>query len=529
MQLRDRVMINRFLPHLLVVLLTWMFFPNNIAIASEVPKVRFSVKSFVLEGENPLSEKATQKTLSPFIGEHEGLDRIEKASQALQQALYDKGYSFHRVIVPPQTAMDGVIKLKILTFKLDKVTVVGNMYFSDKNVLAGFPSLKKGKTPNTLEVARSMRFANEHPAKNLAVFVSDSEEPESIDARIEIQDTRPRQFFSSYSNTGERVSGRTRLSLGYQYSNVFNRDHIFTVSYTTSPGHFSEVQQWGGHYRLPIYSLCAGLSMFYTYSKVDQGTVGEFLDVDVTGKGTFAGVSMDYTFRPLEDYNHTMDLGIQDKFFKNDTSFSGILIGTNVRSTPVSISYTGSWEQAKFSGSFYLAYVRNLGFGGNNDTESYLANRAGADREWNVLRYGIDMDYILPRNFLLRYSLSGQESNEPLILGEQFGLGGASSIRGFEEREMSGDSGQQINIEIWSPPLSLNTRILGFYDMGRIYLDEPVAGQDRKDVMSSFGMGLRWQWKTNLMLSCDMAHVTKGNKTTKSGDEKIHFNLFLRF
>ena len=511
-----------------MVLLAWMFFSNNIAIASEAPEVRFFVKSFVLDGENPLSEKATQKILSPFIGEHEGLDRIEEASQALQQALYDKGYAFHRVIVPPQTATEGVIKFRILTFKLDKVTVEGNMYFSDENILAGFPSLEPGQTPNTLEVARSLKFANEHPAKNLAVFVSDSEESERIDARIETQDARPQLFFSSFSNTGDRASGHTRLSVGYQHSNVFNRDHIFTASYITSPGHFSEVQQWGGHYRLPIYNLGAGLSMFYTHSKVDQGTVGEFFDV--TGKGTFAGVSLDYTFKPLADYNHKMDLGIQDKLFKNNTTFSGVLIGADVRSSPVTIRYTGRWEKAKVSGGFYLEYVRNLGFGGNNDPESYLANRAGADRGWNVLRFGADVDYMLLGNFMFRGSLSGQESDEPLILGEQFGLGGANSIRGFEEREMSGDTGQQLNLEVWSPHLGFNTRVLAFYDIGRIYLDEPIPGQDRKYILSSFGMGLRWQWKTNLMLSCDVAHVRKGgNKTTKSNDEKIHFSLFFRF
>jgi len=527
MRLRDTMMKNRLWLHLLAVLLAWLFFSHNIAIASEIPKVRFSVESFVLEGENPLPEGETRRIFEPFLGEHEGLDRIEKASQALQQALHDKGYTFHQVIVPPQRVMEGVIKLKILTFKLDKVAIAGNEHFSDENILASVPFLQPGQTPNTLEVARSLKFANEHPAKHLAVFIRDSEEPESINARVETQDIRPQQFFSSLSNTGDRATGHTRLSLGYQHSNLFDRDHIMTLSYTTSPGHFSDVRQWGGHYRLPLYRQCAGLTMFYTHSKMDQGTVGEFFDV--SGKGSFAGVSLDYMLSPLADYSHKMDFGVQDKLFENDTSFSGTLIGTDVRSRPLSIRYTGRWEKTKGSGGFYLEYARNLGGGGNNNPESYLANRAGADLRWDIFRFGVDIDRILPRNFLLRARLTGQESDEPLISGEQFGLGGVSSIRGFEEREVSGDSGQQLNVEIWSPPLSLNTRILGFVDMGRKYLDEPIPGQDNRNSLASIGLGLRWQWKTNLSLSLDGAYVTNGAYTTGSGDEKLHFNLFYRF
>lgn len=376
-------------------------------------------------------------------------------------------------------------------------------------------------------MARSLKFANEHPAKHIAVFIRDSEKPGSIDARIETRDMRPYQFFSSFSNTGNEHTGHTRLSLGFQHSNLFERDHIMTLSYTTSPGHFSDVQQYGGHYRLPIYSKGAGLAMFYTHSEVDQGTVGDFFEV--SGRGSFAGVSLDYTFFPLADYSHKIDLGIQDRLFKNDVSFSGIPIGVDVRSRPLSIRYTVRWEKAKVSGGFYLEYARNLGGGGNNDYESYIATRAGANRLWDVFRFGADLDHALPQNFQLRARLAWQKADEPLISGEQFGLGGVNSIRGFEEREVSGDSGQQLNVEIWSPPLGYNMRILGFADIGRRHLDEPIAGQASRESLAGIGLGLRWQWKRNIRLSFDAAYVTNGATTTSSGDEKLHFNLFFLF
>ena len=45
-------------------------------------------------------------------------------------------------------------------------------------------------------------------------------------------------------------------------------------------------------------------------------------------------------------------------------------------------------------------------------------------------------------------------SPDLLISGEQFGLGGAHSIRGFEERELSADKGIQASLEIYALPLA---------------------------------------------------------------------------
>ena len=53
---------------------------------------------------------------------------------------------------------------------------------------------------------------------------------------------------------------------------------------------------------------------------------------------------------------------------------------------------------------------------------------------------------------VLSARLDGQWSDEPLIPGEQFGIGGARSVRGYEEREASGDSGFFVSAELISKP-----------------------------------------------------------------------------
>jgi hemolysin activation/secretion protein len=117
-----------------------------------------------------------------------------------------------------------------------------------------------------------------------------------------------------------------------------------------------------------------------------------------------------------------------------------------------------------------------------------------------------------------------------LISGEQFGLGGVRSVRGFDEREVSGDSAQQLNLEVWTPPLFYNIRLLGFLDAGWLQFDKAFSpGMPDREALASVGLGLRWQWKSNLSVSLDLACAVNGADTTDAGDGKLHFNIFFRF
>ena len=528
--MRDTIKMKVLRRYLFGIVILWLIVGQCGIILAAEPNPRFTVEGFVVEGENPLSQKETRKILEPFIGEHEGLEGLEDASRALQDLLSSKGYNFHRVIVPPQRATGGVFKLQIITFEIDRVTVEGNKYYSSDNILSSLPMLRAGWTPNSREIARSLMVANEHPSKYLSVFLKEGKTPGRIDARVEARDSRPYQFFHAFSNTGNRETGHYRWSLGYQQSNLFDLDHTMTLSYTTSPGNWDDVGQYGGYYRIPLYEQGAGLTMFYTHSRVDQGTIADFFEV--SGKGTFYGASFDYALYPLQDYNHKLHFGLQDKLFDNNISvIGGAPFGVDVRSRPLSLRYTGRLQKPRLNGELYIEYLRNVSWGSNNNLISYSANRAGADSHWDAIRYGGNLDYSLPQNYLLRFRFDVQLATEPLISGEQFGLGGINSIRGFEEREVSGDLGQQLNFEVWTPPLDYNIRLLGFVDAGKWWIVDQIPGQNRRDSLLSFGLGARWQWKDIIRVSVDLAHVASGSdiSETASGDEKIHFSLSYRF
>ena len=127
-------------------------------------------------------------------------------------------------------------------------------------------------------------------------------------------------------------------------------------------------------------------------------------------------------------------------------------------------------ESYPWSTDFHISYARNLPGDGRNSTPYYEANRIGATEDWDVSRGGGTLSIYLQKRMVARGILGAQYSTEPLISANNSGLAAQNSVRGFEEREVSGDSGTRVSVEIWSQAIESlgGARFLGFADAGRI-------------------------------------------------------------
>ncbi|HEX9079839.1 MAG TPA: ShlB/FhaC/HecB family hemolysin secretion/activation protein, partial [Desulfuromonadaceae bacterium] len=133
-------------------------------------------------------------------------------------------------------------------------------------------------------------------------------------------------------------------------------------------------------------------------------------------------------------------------------------------------------------------------------------------------------------------TFNGQYTDDFLVPGEQFGLGGADSVRGFTERELASDCGFAGNVEIYTPNIAplLNisetqVRLLGFYDTGAVF---PAAGAPAgtpEYAIASVGTGIRLAWSSNFSFALDWGYVLRSDGITKEGDSAIHFKTMLMY
>ncbi len=498
------------------------------AVAAADEEASFTITGFVVEGQNPLPEASTQAALAPYVGVHHGIERLQQAATALEALLRAQGFGFYRVVLPPQD-IGGVIKLQMFKFTLGNVVVKGNQIFSNDNILRSLPQLAVGSSPNTYQLARDLSLANESPSKRAKVTFKQGDVPDTIDATVDVVDSKTLTGFVTLNNTGTGATGYNRLTAGISHTNLFDRDQQGIVTYTTSPSDPGRVHQYGGYYRAPIYDWGGMLSAYYTRSSVSSGIVANTFNV--TGQGEFAGLQYAHYFAPQGDFRSFLTVGLDDKNFINDkiTTLGGAALFPNYRTRPLTVSYTGRFEKKWGLWGYNLDYARNLHFGGGIDTASYVANRAGASPNWSALRYGADLTVPLPSNWALNTRLRGQFSGDSLVPGEQFGIGGAQSVRGLTERVLAGDSGVQGNIEFWTPALAENTRALVFYDFGQIRRHNDTVLPSA--TVTSFGGGLRWSMGNSWSASLDIAHVLSGSDSLPAGTSRnrAHFSLNWRY
>jgi hemolysin activation/secretion protein len=494
-------------------------------LAQQATEPRMSVSGFRVEGDNPLAPEATQRLLAPFAGEQVTIDRLQAAAAALEEAIKASGHGFMRVVLPPQDAT-GTITLRVLAFRLGQVNLSGNKAFDNANVLRSLPSLRPGESPNLREIARNQAHVNDHPSKQVQVNMRQGRARDTVDADVRVEDSAPLHFFGSLNNSGAGTTGRWRLGLGVSHANLFDRDHAVTATWSTSPGHTSEVQQYGLYYRAPYYKLGGTLSAYYTRSDSDSGTVAEFFQV--SGSGQFAGLRWTQRFAPIGAWSHAADIGLEDRLFDNNVTFNGTPIGVDVRSRPLLLRHEGSLAGAGFRVSHALELAHNLRGGRANSDAAYAGNRAGGERDWNAVRVTLQAAMDLS-GWVASARLRGQWTADALIGGEQFGLGGAQGLRGLEEREGTGDRGHLATLELTTPPLAEGLRAIAFMDTGRAQLRAAGGAAAASAHATSFGFGVRWQWRRQLSVSVDAARVASAGGGLRTGDGRVHASLAVRF
>jgi hemolysin activation/secretion protein len=193
------------------------------------------------------------------------------------------------------------------------------------------------------------------------------------------------------------------------------------------------------------------------------------------------------------------------------------------------VRYTIHTEPGDNFVSGFAEYVFNLGGGSANNAQAYTASRPGADENWHAYRAGVDATYGAFAGWILRARLRYQYANEPLIPGEQLGIAGLVGVRGFREREITGDKGYFLNLEAQAPPVVFDIAPFIFYDDGKRWHVVDVPGASPRESISSAGAGFVWEWR-GVDLSATFAHVLNGaSGGTPRDHNKVLFSAFYRF
>jgi hemolysin activation/secretion protein len=501
---------------------------------SFLERLSFNINAFQVLGDNPLTDSVTQSLIAPYLGEDRGIDDIEIAADVLKQALTDKGFNFHQVSFPLQELTDGVVDLQINRYTIGEILVKGNNFYSDNNIIASMPRLISGSSPSTKVIARTIQLANQSSAKRVRLTLQSGEVVNEINASVTVVDKKPLVISAWINNTGSDISGDFRVGTSAAHANLFGLDHSGSLTFITSPEGINDVQQIAASYRIPFYKIGGSVSLLAVQSGVETGIVADVFDV--AGRGEIYGIGYSHTLPNIGSYTQGFSLQLTDKLFDNDISFQGVQLLDDVRSRALALSYNGSWKNNKgLRLGASIVGSSNVDGGAFNNADSYLAARAGADNNWRKFNLGVNLQYT-SGEWLYTAAAKYGSSSDRLITGEQFSVGGTSSLRGLEERELGGDKGYQLNLQAWAPEIITGLRPIAFIDAGQVHNNQPLEGEIDSESVVSVGVLLNWNPISKVNASASYGYLIDGidsadelSDASRDGDSKLHFNLTYRF
>jgi len=260
---------------------------------------------------------------------------------------------------------------------------------------------------------------------------------------------------------------------------------------------------------------------------------------NVSGKGTTLGARYNQNLTRRGLYEHKVVYGADYRAYKQNVSFLGLVqLGTDITLSPLSVGYIGGWREAgKFDAGFNISGSANVPTGGQGSNATFNQARLNAKADYKILRYGANYARALPQDWSVRAAFSGQYASEELVNPEQFGLGGADGVRGFNEREVVDDKGYRGTLEVYTPDFAsklgvgfgpdFRSRAVVFYDFGTVERVRPLAGERLSESIASVGAGLRIGYGKHVNLKLDFAQVLNDGGTKRVNDQTLHAALLL--
>jgi hemolysin activation/secretion protein len=531
--------------------------PAKPAVAEEP---RFEIRRFIFDGATLVTRERLEADTRQFVGPRRAFADVQRALEVVERAYSEAGWSAVQVVLPEQELERGEIRFQVIEAKIGRVVVEGNKFFDDANIRASVPSLQPGKAPNINDIARNLRVANENPAKQSQALLRSGQEEATVDAVLRVVDEKPDKISFTLDNSGSPQTGRLRVGLGYQNANLGGRDDVLSAVYVTAPyaDHVDEsgrpdryslipsrkVQIYGLGYRVPIYEWGDSVDVLFGYSNVNSGTVANIFNI--TGSGTIAGARYTANLRKLGDYEHRLIFSLDWRSYDN----KGVrIVGTttqvvpDVTVHPVGFTYAGTYRQQEMETGFSLGFFKNIGGGNDGGSEEFCKTnlrQSGdycASSRYEIWKWSFYVNQVLQGDFQARFAMNGQRTKDLLVPGEQFGIGGADSVRGFLEREVADDSGYRGTLELYSPDFGGKTwiegarmRALTFLDWGQVVRNRPTPSETHSQSIASWGFGLRIAQGTNMAMRVDYAFVLDENfqqaiNPHTKNSQRVHFSF----
>ena len=496
----------------------------------------FDILEFQVEGNTKLTKMQVEAAVYPQMGEKKTISDVEKARESLEKAYHEAGYLTVLVDIPEQDVDKKIVKLNVTEGKVGTLRVRDSKYYTLGRIKELSPSVAEGEVPHFPTVQKDIARLNRTSDKRVTPVMRAGKAFGTVDVDLKVEDNLPLHASLELNDRYTQDTSRLRLSGMIRYDNLWQREHSLSLNFQTSPQNTSEVQVFSANYLMRFDESDLMLAMYGVKSNSSVAAIG---GINILGKSTILGARLIKPLPGLDNFYHSISLGLDYKDIKQTVEF-GQTYNTPVTYMPLTAVYSGTWQDP--SGITQLGTGVTFGFRGLvADDAEFKAKRWNtvtntyAKPDFFVVKADLSRTQALPYGLQGYAKVDGQFSGDLLVPNEQYLAGGTDTVRGYLESQAAGDKAVHSTLELRSPQLFKNIawlqdfKVVGFYDIAQLTVIDPSAGQTGKIVLSGAGIGMRTKAWNRINFNLDVATPLKGYGVTKQGDIASHMRIWYEF
>jgi len=493
---------------------------------------RFTLRSVQVEDSTVYPAGAFDALFKDKIGQSITLAQAREMAREITTRYRTDGYVLSQAVIPNQDLTTGVLHIRVVEGFVDKVYIDNENPDADsRNLIAGYAAKIRNVHPlNTKTLERYMLLIDDLPGVKARAIVKPSPSTfGAADLVIKVTNKPIEASFTS-DNRGNKFLGPYQEQLTLTENSVAGLGERTTVrginTIPTSDLHYVDIQ-----HEEQIGSEGTRIVAFASYVETHPGDTLSPLELE--GKSEDYSLTVSHPFLRSRAQNFTGRFIFDVRNTEND-ALSTRLNDDKVRAARLGGTYNAGdpLDGVNQIDGLVSQGIKVLG------ATSDGVGRSRPEGHQEFTKFNLDVSRIqnLPHGFSVLTAASGQYTNDPLLISEQFTLGGVGFGQAYDSGELSGDSGLAGKVELrYGHPVDAtwfnSYQLYTYYDVGTVFINDGAPpGTDERLSLASVGAGIRANFTSYLYgyleAALPLTHVvaSEGNK-----DPRIFFSITGRY
>jgi hemolysin activation/secretion protein len=432
---------------------------------------RFLLRKVVFEPSKFITPEELDAVAAKYVGKRVDIAGLQNLVTDINQIYAQRGIVTAIATLPPQTANNGIIKIKLTEGRLQRTGVIGNRQ-TLKDYISGSVNPPVGEVLDVPQLNRDVVRFNRTNDVQVRALLQPGTDFGLTDLQLAVTEPPVNTLQIFADNQGVHTTGPHQAGVYYKRHGLAGIDDRLTFYGVKSEGNLNG----NFAYNLPFNPWGGRLGVSYTQGKI-KIVNGPATTLDVTGKSNQTAANL---AQPLLVHDvWLLQANAAYAYGNSSSDLAAVTVNDNRYS-----KNTGGVSLSALAADYSLTI--SPAYNSINWHDKIL----GTERSFNTFTGYGSGTVRLPAQFSISALGSWQYTWEKLVPGDQlFSIGGPTTVRGHPTNAAAGDSGYYFNLELHRNMSDLikGLDVFAFIDSGAVFSTTPAITQ-----IDSAGVGLAW-------------------------------------